>query len=129
MRVAPKSRSYRGEDERADQEGLAHTAVRGHRACSSDRRGLLYGGADFFGVQFVGVASVFAFCFLGGLALFKVLAATVGLRVTEQEEIEGLDIGEHGNIAYPEFRVPEFTDILGTTTGRAGGHGWAVSEQ
>ena len=30
-----------------------------------------------------------------------------GLRVTEEEEIEGLDIGEHGNVAYPDFQMAE----------------------
>jgi Amt family ammonium transporter len=42
---------------------------------------------------------------VGGLVLFKVISATVGLRVTPEEEWDGLDIGEHGNSAYPDFQL------------------------
>jgi Amt family ammonium transporter len=89
--------------------------------------GLLYGGGTkFLFAQLTGVVSVFAFCFLSGLVLFKVLAATVGLRVSPEEEIEGLDVTEHGNIAYPEFRVPAFADtpVLSGASGHA--HAGAV---
>ncbi len=66
--------------------------------------GFLYTGAtDFLFTQAVGVASVFAFCVVGALLLFGSIKAIVGLRVSEEEEIEGLDINEHGNIAYPDF--------------------------
>jgi Amt family ammonium transporter len=33
-----------------------------------------------------------------------VLRKTIGIRVSEEEEREGLDLGEHGNMAYPDFR-------------------------
>lgn len=39
----------------------------------------------------------------GPFTMFKIISATVGLRVTAEEEMEGLDIAEHGNIAYPDF--------------------------
>jgi Amt family ammonium transporter len=69
-------------------------------------KGLLYGGGtSFLTAQVVGVASVFTFCMVGGLVLFKVISATVGLRVTPEEEWEGLDLGEHGNSAYPDFQL------------------------
>ncbi len=35
--------------------------------------------------------------------MFKVISATVGLRVKPEEELEGLDVGEHGANAYPDF--------------------------
>jgi len=74
-------------------------------------QGLLYGGGTgFFVTQLIGVVSVAAFCLISGFVLFKLLAATIGLRVTADEEREGLDIGEHGNVAYPEFRLPSFGD-------------------
>lgn len=66
--------------------------------------GLFNGGG--FGQLFnqaVGVLSVFAWCVVTGFVLFAVLKYTVGLRVTAEEEMEGLDIGEHGNEAYPGF--------------------------
>ncbi len=66
--------------------------------------GLFHGGG--FGQlinQAVGVVSVFAWCMVTGAVLFTLLKYTVGLRVTSEEEMEGLDIGEHGNEAYPGF--------------------------
>jgi len=38
-----------------------------------------------------------------GYILFRVLDRTVGIRVTPEEELQGLDIGEHGVAAYPNF--------------------------
>jgi Amt family ammonium transporter len=70
--------------------------------------GLLFGGGlTLLKAQFIGVISVFAFAVVAGLLLFGILKATVGLRVSEPEEIEGLDIGEHGNLAYPDFEMGE----------------------
>jgi Amt family ammonium transporter len=37
------------------------------------------------------------------LIIFFVLRATVGLRVSDEEQLEGLDLGEHGNVAYGGF--------------------------
>ena len=46
-----------------------------------------------------------AFVFIISLIFWKIIAATVGIRVSAEEEIEGLDIGEHGNVAYPDFVI------------------------
>lgn len=51
--------------------------------------------------QAIGSATAFAWSFGMSSVLFRVIKATVGLRVTEEEEIEGLDLAEHGNEAYP----------------------------
>jgi len=51
--------------------------------------------------QAIGVGVAFAWTFGTAFALFKILKATIGLRVSAEEEIEGLDIVEHGNEAYP----------------------------
>ena len=59
----------------------------------------------FLGTQFVGVIAVFAWCMIIGLILFKLIKALVGLRVSREEELEGLDYGEHGASAYPDFTV------------------------
>ena len=73
-------------------------------------QGILY-AADtgaafkFFGVQFLGVVSVFAWCMVTGFILFYGIKAIVGLRVSEEEELEGLDYGEHGASAYPDFTI------------------------
>ncbi len=65
------------------------------------------GGADLFISQIIGVVSCFAFMFPAALILFLALKYTVGLRVSEQEEIEGLDIHEHGLTAYPAAWVAD----------------------
>ena len=65
------------------------------------KKGLFYGGGtDQLVSQVIGVASIAAFVFVTTFILFAVLKATVGLRVSEQEEIEGLDVHEHGFAGY-----------------------------
>jgi len=69
-------------------------------------QGLLYGhGAKFLGIQCVGVLSVMAWVVVCMLVIFTVLKKTVGLRVTADEEIQGLDMKEHGLVAgaYSDF--------------------------
>ncbi len=63
--------------------------------------GLFYGGGVSLLIsQAIGVIAIGAWAFGLGLILFKTLKATMGLRVTEQEEREGLDIHEHGQSSY-----------------------------
>ncbi len=63
--------------------------------------GLFYGGGtSLLLAQLIGVAAVFAWAFLTGLILFRVLKATIGLRVSRRIEEEGLDVYEHGESAY-----------------------------
>ena len=68
--------------------------------------GILYGGGfGFFGVQCLGVLSVAVWSIGCALILFKALKATVGLRVSREEEIRGLDIEEHGlESSYADFQ-------------------------
>lgn len=75
--------------------------------------GLFFGGGTgLLTAQVIGVASVGAFVFLAASIFWLILKATVGLRVTLQEEIEGLDIGEHGNSAYPDFVTRRTLPVL-----------------
>ncbi len=68
--------------------------------------GLFYGGGwHQFGVQTIGVVSVFAFVFIAMLIIFFIIKSVIGLRVSDAEQIEGLDIGEHGNVAYGGFTM------------------------
>ncbi len=53
--------------------------------------------------QIKGIVSVGAFSLVVAFILFMILKVTVGIRVSEAEETEGLDIGEHGAHAYPTF--------------------------
>ena len=66
--------------------------------------GLFYGGGfRLLGVQILGIIAVGVFVFLSAGAVWLLLKKTMGIRVSREEEIEGLDIGEHGNTAYPDF--------------------------
>jgi Amt family ammonium transporter len=58
-----------------------------------------------FGVQLLGAASVSIFAFVFSLVVFSIVKAIFGIRVSEEEEFEGLDISEHGQEAYPDFSV------------------------
>lgn len=57
-----------------------------------------------FGIQLVGALSVGAAAFVFSFVVFYILKVTMGVRVSAEEESEGLDIGEHGQEAYPDFR-------------------------
>jgi ammonium transporter, Amt family len=59
------------------------------------------------GVQALGVAAAFVWVSISAGLLFFLLKKTVGLRVSEEEEMEGLDYHEHGNTAYPNFQLIE----------------------
>jgi len=62
-----------------------------------------------FLTQLIGVASYGAVCFPAALIIFGALKATIGIRVSEEEELKGLDIGEHGQEAYAGFQI--FTNV------------------
>ena len=69
-------------------------------------QGIFFGGSfGFLWAQIVGVVAVFVWCLVTGFILFSAIKAVTGLRVTEDEEMEGLDYGEHGASAYPDFNV------------------------
>jgi len=56
-----------------------------------------------FGVQLLGTLSISAFAFVFSFVTFRLVKMAFGLRVSEEEEFGGLDIGEHGQEAYPDF--------------------------
>jgi len=59
-------------------------------------------GSSFSG-QLIGAATIFVWVFATSLAVWFVLKAVMGIRVTEEEEFNGVDIAECGMEAYPEF--------------------------
>jgi Amt family ammonium transporter len=75
--------------------------------------------AKIIGVQLLGIGSCFVWAFGAGLIMFKLIDATIGLRVTPEEETEGLDYGEHAASAYPDFQVASpmwgAADVKGST--------------
>lgn len=80
--------------------------------------GLIYGGGfNALFIQFVGVISVIAWVSITMTIAFLIIKNTMGLRVSKEEEIMGLDIQEHGiSSAYADFMpVPQ---VLGTKAGQ-----------
>ena len=68
--------------------------------------GLFYGGGlHLLGIQAIGVGTGFVWAFGLGLILFLIIKKTIGLRVSEEEELRGLDIGEHGMEGYSGFQI------------------------
>ena len=82
--------------------------------------GLLYGGGvHFLGVQVLGIVSVLAWVGVTMVIIFQAIKHPIGLRVTEAEEISGLDLPEHGlTSAYADF-MPVPATVLGTRAGEA----------
>lgn len=74
---------------------FASTAVN-----SAGADGLFYGNAGQFGIQAVSVLATIAYSFVVSLILLKVVDATMGLRASEEEEVMGLDLSQHGERAY-----------------------------
>jgi Amt family ammonium transporter len=60
-----------------------------------------------FGAQLLGMACIFAWVFGVSFVVWLILKKTVGIRVSEEEEYEGVDLGECGLEAYPEFTTAE----------------------
>jgi Amt family ammonium transporter len=84
--------------------------------------------AGIIGVQLLGIVACFIWTFPTAFILFKLIDKTIGLRVSPEEEMEGLDLAEHGGIAYPDFGVSThggISTISGTPS--SGAPGYATS--
>ncbi len=57
------------------------------------------------GVQLIGIGACFVWAFGVGLVMFKLIALVIGMRVSKEEEMAGLDYTEHGASAYPDFQT------------------------
>ena len=68
------------------------------------------------GVQLLGITTAFVWTFPVAYLMFKLIHRTIGLRVSAEEEIEGLDLCEHGGVAYPDFGMAAHGGI--TAAGR-----------
>ncbi len=79
------------------------------------KQGLLYGGGtDQLVTQIIGVLAIAAWTSVLAIATFAIIKATIGLRVSEEEELSGLDILEHGTAGYGEgfgSWAPETTPV------------------
>ncbi|KAA0874468.1 ammonium transporter [Nitrincola tapanii] len=56
-----------------------------------------------FGAQILGIVAIFLWVFIASLVVWYIIKAIMGIRVSEEEEYEGVDITECGMEAYPEF--------------------------
>ncbi|MCA1847698.1 MAG: ammonium transporter [Actinobacteria bacterium] len=79
--------------------------------------GLFYGGGLYqLGVQALGIVAAGGFVFVSSLAVFAVLKATIGIRVKPDQELDGLDIHEHGVYGYPDLVATDHQNGNGTRT-------------
>jgi ammonium transporter, Amt family len=78
------------------------------------------GTFEQLGAQALGVAVAFACVFAVSYIVFSLIKATIGLRVSPEQEDVGLDISEHGMYGYPEQFIPQPEYSTGLTAGRAG---------
>ncbi|BBO77098.1 ammonium transporter [Desulfosarcina widdelii] len=81
--------------------------------------------ASIIGVQLLGIAACFIWTFPMAFIMFKLIDKAIGLRVSPEEELEGLDLAEHGGIAYPDFGVSThggISSIGGTPSSGAPGY-------
>ena len=86
--------------------GTLAVGIFGHKSLGLARDGLLHGGGFAqLGVQVLGVASAAAFVALTMIIIFRAMDKTVGLRVSREEELKGLDICQHGMEAYSGFQI------------------------
>jgi Amt family ammonium transporter len=71
-------------------------------------KGLLFGGGfKLLGVQLLGLAVVSLWAFLATFAVFKLLKAVSGIRVSVDDEVEGLDMSEHGMRSYAQITIDD----------------------
>jgi Amt family ammonium transporter len=77
-----------------------------HPELNDGAGGLFYGGGmSLLAVQAIGVAAVFVWAFGAGFIVFSIVKAIAGVRVTEEEELKGLDLSEHNMESYNGFQI------------------------
>lgn len=70
--------------------------------------GLIYTGSfSLLATQFIGVVAIATWTVTTSYVLFKGIDMTLGLRVSADEELQGLDLEEHGMVSYPDFEVKD----------------------
>jgi Amt family ammonium transporter len=86
--------------------GTLAVGLFGQKTLGLARDGLFYGGGvSQLGVQIAGLAVTALFAAGAMGVVFFIIKSTIGLRVTKEEELRGLDIGEHGMESYAGFQV------------------------
>ena len=81
--------------------------------------GLFYGGGFYqLGIQALGIVACGGFVFIASLAVFATLKATIGIRVKPDQELDGLDIHEHGVFGYPDLVATDYQNGNGNGNSR-----------
>lgn len=98
-------------------------------APGSTLNGLFYGGGfSLLGIQLIGIVAICAWTAITGYLLFIAIKATIGLRVSEHEEIVGLDIEEHGLISsYADF-LPALSSVSDYGMGKTEDNGVSIDD-
>ena len=65
----------------------------------------IFGTDQSVKAQIIGIVAIGAFCVITSGLLFLIIKASMGLRVSKEEELRGLDISEHGMEAYSGFQI------------------------
>ncbi|MGH2810322.1 MAG: ammonium transporter, partial [Actinomycetota bacterium] len=81
--------------------------------------GLLYGNPGQFGKQAIAVGATLVYSFVASLIILKLADMLVGVRVTEDEELRGLDITQHSESAYSDVDVGTVMSHSAAASGRA----------
>lgn len=84
--------------------GMLGTLLTGFFITGDNLAALDMSRLEFIGVQLIGIIAVGAYTAVLAIIIFTVIKKTVGLRVTAQEEEDGLDVHEHGSTAYSDFQ-------------------------
>ncbi len=86
--------------------GTLSVGLFGQKSLGLSHDGLFYSGqATQIGIQLLGILSVVSFVLVSMGIIFKLIDITIGLRVSREEELRGLDIGEHGMESYSGFQI------------------------
>lgn len=86
--------------------GTLCVGIFGKQALGLAHNGFIYGGNPTqLGIQMVGSVATIVFVVASMWGIFKLIDVTIGLRVSREEELRGLDIGEHGMEAYGGFQI------------------------
>lgn len=86
--------------------GTLAVGLFGQATLGAPNDGLLYGGGfGQLGIQCLGVIACFTFAGLAMYVVFKFIDVTVGLRVSHETELRGLDLDEHGMESYAGFQI------------------------
>jgi Amt family ammonium transporter len=86
--------------------GTLAVGIFGSTALGAPLEGLFYGGGfGALGIQALGVVACLGFTAVSMYVVFKVIDATVGLRVSHETELKGLDLEEHGMESYSGFQI------------------------